>query len=59
MAKTSGNREKSEKPEMREAGTRRGQIEHNLRRVYDETLNEPLPEKLADLLERIRKQGRG
>ena len=32
------------------------QIGENLKRVYDETLIEPLPEKLAELLERLRKQ---
>lgn len=62
MARPSG------KSEGREAGrrqvktrpdqTRRDQIERNLKRVYDETLQEPLPDKLADLLEQIRKQGR-
>ncbi len=42
----------------REAESRRDQIERNLKRVYDETLEEPLPEHLANLLERLRKQGR-
>ena len=32
------------------------QIENNLKRVYDETLNEPLPERLATLLERLKHQ---
>lgn len=36
--------------------TKREQVEQNLKRVYDETLIEPLPEKLAELLERLRKQ---
>lgn len=36
---------------------KREQVERYLRRVYDETLNEPLPEELADLLERLKKQG--
>ena len=43
-----------------EARTRskREQIERNLKRVYDETLEEPLPDELADLLERLKQQGR-
>lgn len=36
----------------------RDQIERNLKRVYDETLEEPLPEELAELLERLKKQGK-
>lgn len=38
------------------ARTKREQIERNLKRVYDETLNEPVPDKLAELLERLRKK---
>ena len=34
----------------------RDQIASNLKRVYDETLNEPLPERLAELLERLKTQ---
>lgn len=33
------------------------QINENLKRVYDATLNEPLPEKLVDLLKRLKKEG--
>ena len=33
------------------------QINENLKRVYDATLNEPLPDKLVDLLERLKKEG--
>lgn len=33
-------------------------IIRNLRRVYNETAQEPLPEKLAELLERLRKKGK-
>lgn len=40
-----------------EPNHKRDQIERNLKRVYDETLNEPLPDKLADLLEQLRKKG--
>lgn len=36
---------------------RRDQIASNLKRVYDETLNEPLPERLAELLDRLKRQG--
>lgn len=35
----------------------RKQIERNLKRVYDETLKEPPPEKLVELLERLKKRG--
>ena len=37
-------------------GTRpkRDQIAENLKRVYDETLTEPLPEKLISLLESLK-----
>lgn len=50
MAKASMEREGNA------ARTKREQIERNLKRVYDETLNEPLPDKLAELLERLRKK---
>lgn len=36
----------------------RDQIERNLKRVYDETLEEPLPDELAELLERLKKRGK-
>lgn len=36
----------------------RDQIEQNLKRVYDETVEEPLPEKLAELVERLKRQGK-
>lgn len=42
--------------ERRRSEEARDQIERNLKRVYDETLNEPLPDKLAELLERLKKQ---
>ena len=64
MSKPSKNRERREERSARvdetgrEEKTRRDQIERNLKRVYDETLEEPLPEKLADLIERLRNQGR-
>ncbi len=32
----------------------RALIEDNLRKVYQETLNEEIPDKLRDLLERLR-----
>lgn len=47
--------DKAEGERTREA---RDQIERNLKRVYDETLREPLPERLSELLERLRKQGK-
>ena len=37
---------------------KRDQIAENLKRVYDETLAEPLPEKLINLLESLKKTGR-
>jgi hypothetical protein len=36
------------------ARPKRDQIAENLKRVYDETLDEPLPEKLISLLERLK-----
>lgn len=42
----------------RASEARRAQIERNLKRVYDETLEEPLPDELAALLERLKQQGR-
>lgn len=51
-------RDQTRRDQTRRDQTRRDQIERNLKRVYDETLREPLPDKLADLLEQIRKQGR-
>lgn len=57
MARASKKGERRE-GETRRDEARRDQIERNLKRVYDETLEEPLPERLADLLERLRTQGR-
>ncbi len=34
------------------------QIDANLRRIYSEKLSEPLPDKLAHVLEQLRQQGR-
>ena len=64
MSKPSKKRERREERTGRTGGTGRGeatrrdQIERNLKRVYDETLEEPLPDNLVNLLERLRKQGR-
>ena len=48
-------------PKRRDSGgpspPMRKQIDENLKRVFDETLNEPLPDKLAELLERLKKEG--
>ncbi len=52
-----GSRERETEREEQGSQPRREQVERYLRRVYDETLNEPLPEELADLLERLKKQG--
>lgn len=32
------------------------QIEENLRRVYDDALNEPVPPRFQDLLDKLRQQ---
>lgn len=55
MARALTNRER--RKDEPEPDHKRDQIERNLKRVYDETLNEPIPEKLADLLEQLRKKG--
>jgi Anti-sigma factor NepR len=34
----------------------RVQIDENLRRIYDETLNEDIPDKLTKLLEQLRQK---
>lgn len=34
----------------------RRHIDENLRRIYDETLNEKIPDKLAQLLEQLRQR---
>ena len=34
----------------------RRHIDENLRRIYDETLNEQIPDKLAQLLEQLRQR---
>jgi len=36
--------------------TIRQQINENLRRIYDETLNEQLPDKLTQLLDQLRQK---
>ncbi|MCA8884494.1 MAG: transcriptional regulator [Rhodobacteraceae bacterium] len=35
------------------------QIDENLKRIFDETAQEPLPEKLTALLDQLRKQEPG
>ncbi len=37
----------------------RDQIDENLRRIYDETLNEEIPDKLTLLLEQLRQKSIG
>lgn len=50
----------TQKSTTRDEGQRtrnkRDQIDENLKRVYDETLNEPLPDRLSELLERLKKK---
>lgn len=36
-----------------------GQIDENLRRIYDETLNEDVPDRFRDLLEKLRQKTAG
>jgi hypothetical protein len=36
--------------------TLRDQIDENLKRIYDDTLNEQIPDRLTDLLEQLRKK---
>ena len=55
MARASTNRDS--RKDVPEPDHKRDQIERNLKRVYDETLNEPLPDRLAELLEQLRKKG--
>lgn len=52
MGKPSKNSERERSYEARD------QIERNLKRVYEETAEEPLPERLAELLERLKRQGK-
>lgn len=55
MARASTNR--GRRKDGSEPDRKRDQIERNLKRVYDETLNEPLPDRLAELLEQLKKKG--
>jgi hypothetical protein len=34
----------------------RGQIDENLKRIYDETLNEQIPDRLTQLLDQLRQK---
>lgn len=46
-------------PDMAERAPKskvRRHIDENLRRIYDETLNEQVPEKLTQLLEQLRRK---
>jgi hypothetical protein len=52
---------------MPEANKKRGnssseldrQIEENLRRAYEDTLNEAIPDEMAQLLQKLKSQGEG
>jgi len=46
----------SERDEGEEPGKGRDPINENLKRVYDKTLKEPLPDRLAELLERLKQR---
>jgi hypothetical protein len=35
------------------------QIEENLRRAYEDTLNEAIPDEMAQLLQKLKSQGEG
>ncbi len=39
-----------------QAGTKRDQIDENLRRVYDEMLDDAVPDRFEDLLRQLREQ---
>jgi len=45
--------------DMSESGAKskiRGQIDENLKRIYDETLNQQVPDKLLQLLNKLRQK---
>ena len=49
-------------PDMAESDTRskiRDQIDENLKRIYDETLHEAIPDRLTQLLEQLRRKTSG
>jgi hypothetical protein len=46
----------SEMAEKTPKSTVRRHIDENLRRIYDETLNEQIPDKLTQLLEQLRQK---
>lgn len=46
----------SKRNEGEEPSKRCDQINENLKRVYDETVQEPLPDRLAELLEQLKKR---
>ncbi len=39
-----------------QAGSKRNQIDDNLRRVYDEMLDDAVPDRFEDLLRQLREQ---
>jgi hypothetical protein len=43
-------------PESNPKSKIKDQIDENLRRIYDETLNEQIPDKLTVLLEQLRRK---
>ncbi len=46
-------------PDMAESNPKskvRDQIDENLKRIYDETLNEQIPDKLTQLLDQLRQR---
>ena len=48
--------------DMAESDTRskiRNQIDENLKRIYDETLHEAIPDRLTQLLEQLRRKTSG
>lgn len=48
--------------DMAESDTRskiRDQIDENLKRIYDETLHEAIPDRLTQLLEQLRRKTSG
>ena len=49
----------SDMSENNPKSTMRDQIDENLKRIYDETLKEEIPDKLTQLLEQLRRKSVG
>ena len=51
------DQKRDSRPETRRDGDEEDAIARNLKRAYDKVANEPLPDTLASLLERLKKDG--